>query len=57
MTGWVNDYLFPKENPRFLPQLIRKKFLKGTLSPLACNIDSIGRNTAKSHIVSATVGG
>uniref|UniRef100_A0A2N9FPT6 Glycosyl transferase family 1 domain-containing protein n=1 Tax=Fagus sylvatica TaxID=28930 RepID=A0A2N9FPT6_FAGSY len=53
----VNGYLFPKENPRFLTQIIRQVFSKGKLSPLARNIASIGRSTAKNLMVSETVEG
>lgn len=53
----VNGYLYPKENPRFLTQIIRQVFSKGKLSPLARNIASIGRSTAKNLMVSETVEG
>lgn len=53
----MNGYLFPKENPRFLTQIIRQVFSKGKLSPLARNIASIGRSTAKNLMVSETVEG
>ncbi|KAF3971901.1 hypothetical protein CMV_004545 [Castanea mollissima] len=53
----VNGYLFPKENPKFLTQVIRQVFSNGKLSPLARNIASIGRSTARNLMVSEAVEG
>ncbi|CAL9007370.1 unnamed protein product [Prunus brigantina] len=53
----VNGYLFPKENIRVLSQIILQVISKGKLSPLARNIASIGRGTAKSMMVSETIEG
>ncbi|KAG2725429.1 hypothetical protein I3760_01G065500 [Carya illinoinensis] len=53
----VNGYLFPKENTKVLTQMIRQVFLKGKISPLARNIASIGRSTARNLMVLETVEG
>jgi hypothetical protein len=53
----VNGYLFPKDNTRVLTQILRQVFSKGKLSPLARNIASIGRSTAKNLMVLETVEG
>ncbi|KAG7994590.1 hypothetical protein I3843_01G065500 [Carya illinoinensis] len=53
----VNGYLFPKENTKVLTQMVRQVFLKGKISPLARNIASIGRSTARNLMVLETVEG
>ncbi|CAK9153640.1 unnamed protein product, partial [Ilex paraguariensis] len=53
----VNGYLFPKENIKFLKQIMLQVVSKGKLSPLARNIASIGKQTAKNLMVLETVEG
>ncbi|PSS24241.1 Phosphatidyl-myo-inositol mannosyltransferase [Actinidia chinensis var. chinensis] len=53
----VNGYLFPKENIRFLTQTILEVVSNGKLSPLARNIASIGKRTAKNLMVLETIEG
>ncbi|XP_057980829.1 uncharacterized protein LOC131166364 [Malania oleifera] len=53
----VNGYLFPKENVSALTQIVLQVISKGTLSPLARNIASIGKSTAKNLMVLETVEG
>ncbi|XP_034904882.1 uncharacterized protein [Populus alba] len=53
----VNGYLFPKENLKVLTQIVLQAISKGTLSPLARNIASMGKNTAKNLMVLETVEG
>ncbi|KAJ6328727.1 hypothetical protein OIU77_010417 [Salix suchowensis] len=53
----VNGYLFPKENLKVLTQIVLQAFSKGTLSPSAHNIASMGKNTAKNFMVLETVEG
>ncbi|KAK7274270.1 hypothetical protein RIF29_15353 [Crotalaria pallida] len=53
----VNGYLFPKDNSRVLKQIILEVISKGKISPLARNIASIGRSTAKNLMVSEAIEG
>ena len=53
----MNGYLFPKENLKVLTQIVLQAISKGTLSPLARNIASMGKNTAKNLMVLETVEG
>ncbi|KAE9595449.1 hypothetical protein Lal_00031236 [Lupinus albus] len=53
----VNGYLFPKDNGRVLRQIVLEVISKGNISPLARNIASIGRSTAKNLMVSEAVEG
>ncbi|KAJ6344063.1 hypothetical protein OIU76_005736 [Salix suchowensis] len=53
----VNGYLFPKENLKVLTQIVLQALSKGTLSPSAHNIVSMGKNTAKNFMVLETVEG
>ncbi|KAJ6686492.1 GLYCOSYL TRANSFERASE FAMILY 1 PROTEIN [Salix purpurea] len=53
----VNGYLFPKENLKVLTQIVLQVISKGTLSPLAHNIASIGKSTAKNLMVLETIEG
>ncbi|KAK2995816.1 hypothetical protein RJ640_006155 [Escallonia rubra] len=53
----VNGFLFPKENIRVLTQIMSNMVSKGKLSPLAHNVGSIGKRTAKNLMVSETVEG
>ncbi|EEF50609.1 transferase, transferring glycosyl groups, putative [Ricinus communis] len=53
----VNGYIFPKENIRVLTQIILQVISKGKLSPLARNIASIGKGTAKNLMVAEAVEG
>ncbi|KAK3024254.1 hypothetical protein RJ639_043630 [Escallonia herrerae] len=53
----VNGYLFPRENIRVLTQIMSNMVSKGKLSPLAHNVASIGKRTAKNLMVSETVEG
>ncbi|XP_021887787.1 uncharacterized protein LOC110807078 isoform X1 [Carica papaya] len=53
----VNGYLFPKDNIRFLRQIILEVIPSGKLSPLARNIASIARETSKNLMVQETVEG
>ncbi|XP_058204426.1 uncharacterized protein LOC131318565 isoform X2 [Rhododendron vialii] len=53
----VNGYLFPKGNLKVLTQILLQVVSQGKLSPLACNIASIGERTAKNLMVSETVEG
>ncbi|RZC01669.1 hypothetical protein D0Y65_017054 [Glycine soja] len=53
----VNGYLFPKDNIRVLRQILLEVISKGKISPLACNIASIGRSTAKNLMSSEAIDG
>ncbi|KAG5100862.1 hypothetical protein JHK82_045914 [Glycine max] len=53
----VNGYLFPKDNIRVLRQILLEVISKGKISPLARNIASIGRSTAKNLMVSEAIDG
>ncbi|XP_061349831.1 uncharacterized protein LOC133295063 [Gastrolobium bilobum] len=53
----VNGYLFPKDNIRVLRQIVLEVISKGKISPLARNIASIGRSTAKNLMVSEAIDG
>ncbi|CAK7348791.1 unnamed protein product [Dovyalis caffra] len=53
----VNGYLFPKENLKVLTQTVLQVISNGTLSPLARNISSMGKSTAKNLMVLETVEG
>ena len=53
----MNGYLFPKENIRFLTQTILEVVSNGKLSPLARNIASIGKRTAKNLLVLEAIEG
>ncbi|KAK8565752.1 hypothetical protein V6N13_020831 [Hibiscus sabdariffa] len=53
----VNGYLFPKENISVLTQIILQMISKGKLSPLALNVASFGRGTAKNMMVRETIEG
>jgi glycosyltransferase involved in cell wall biosynthesis len=53
----VNGYIFPKENIRPLTQIVSQLISRGKISPLARNVASIGKNTAKNLMVSETVEG
>ncbi|KAH8516887.1 hypothetical protein H0E87_005016 [Populus deltoides] len=53
----VNGYLFPKENLKALTQIVLQAISKGTLSPLARNIASIGKSTSKNLMVLETIEG
>ncbi|CAJ1950280.1 unnamed protein product [Sphenostylis stenocarpa] len=53
----VNGYLFPRDNIRALRQILLEVISNGKISPLARNIASIGRNTAKNLMVSEAIDG
>ncbi|KAJ7951241.1 glycosyl transferase family 1 protein [Quillaja saponaria] len=53
----VNGYLYPKENSRILSKIVSEVISKGKISPLARNIASIGRSTAKNLLVLEIVEG
>lgn len=53
----VNGYLFPKDNIRVLRQIMLEVISKGKISPLARNIASMGRRTAKNLMVSEAIDG
>lgn len=53
----MNGYLFPKEDIRVLSQIVMQVISKGKLSPLARNVASIGRDTAKNLMVLETIEG
>ncbi|EXB52710.1 hypothetical protein L484_022487 [Morus notabilis] len=53
----VNGYLFPKGNVKVLSQAISQVISKGKLLPLAHNMASLGRATAKNLMVSECVEG
>lgn len=53
----MNGYLFPKDNSRVLTQIVLEVISKGKISPLARNIASIGRSTAKNLLVSEAIEG
>ncbi|KAK7292744.1 hypothetical protein RJT34_15596 [Clitoria ternatea] len=53
----VNGYLFPKDNIRVLRQILLEVISNGKISPLAHNIASIGRSTAKNLMVSEAIDG
>ncbi|XP_027334148.1 uncharacterized protein LOC113848922 isoform X2 [Abrus precatorius] len=53
----VNGYLFPKDNVKVLRQILLEVISKGKISPLAHNIASIGRSTAKNLMVSEAIDG
>ncbi|KAM7274825.1 hypothetical protein ACFE04_016691 [Oxalis oulophora] len=53
----VNGYLFPKENMKVLTNITLQLISNGKLSPLAHNIASIARNSAKNILVSETIEG
>lgn len=53
----MNGYLFPKENIKVLRQVMFEVISKGKISPLARNIASIGRRTAKNLMVSEAIDG
>lgn len=53
----MNGYLFPRDNIRALRQILLEVISNGKISPLARNIASIGRNTAKNLMVSEAIEG
>lgn len=53
----MNGYLFPKDNISILTLITSKIIANGKLSPLAHNIASIGKNTAKTMMVPETIDG
>ncbi|KAI4328856.1 hypothetical protein L6164_021179 [Bauhinia variegata] len=53
----VNGYLFPKDNSKVLTQIILEVISKGKISPLAHNIASIGRSTARNLLVLESIEG
>ena len=53
----MNGYLFPKENLKVLTQIVLQAISKGTPSPSAHNIASMGKNTSKNLMVLETVEG
>lgn len=53
----MNGYLFPRDNIRALRQILLEVISNGKISPLARNIASIGRNTAKNLMVSEAIDG
>lgn len=53
----VNGYLYPKENIRALTQILLQVMGNGKLSPLARNVASIGKHTAKNIMVSDSIEG
>lgn len=53
----MSGYLFPKGNVKVLSQAISQVISKGKLSPLAHNMASLGRVTAKNLLVSECVEG
>lgn len=53
----MNGYIFPKDNIRVLRQIILEVISNGKLSPLARNIASVGRSTAKNLMVSEAIDG
>ncbi|WJX86891.1 hypothetical protein P8452_69140 [Trifolium repens] len=53
----VNGYLFPKDNIRVLRQIMLEVISKRKISPLARNIASMGRRTAKNLMVSEAING
>ncbi|XP_052171310.1 uncharacterized protein LOC127787353 isoform X2 [Diospyros lotus] len=53
----VNGYLFPKDNIMVVTQILSQVVLNGKLSPLAHNIASNGKLTAKNLMASETVEG
>lgn len=53
----VNGYLFPKENIGILTQIVLHVVSKGKLSPLAHNVASIGKRTAKNLMALETIEG
>ncbi|KAF7826114.1 Glycosyl transferase [Senna tora] len=57
LANRVNGYLFPKDNSRVLTQIVLEVILEGKISPLARNIASIGKDTAKNLLVSEAIEG
>ncbi|KAJ9171458.1 hypothetical protein P3X46_014825 [Hevea brasiliensis] len=53
----VNGFLFPREKIRVLTQVILQVISNGKLSPLARNIASVGKGTARNLMVTETVEG
>ncbi|XP_074272892.1 uncharacterized protein LOC141596590 [Silene latifolia] len=53
----VNGFIFPKENIKVLSTIISKVVSNGKLSPLAHNVASIGKETAKNFMVVEAVEG
>ncbi|KAI7747644.1 hypothetical protein M8C21_032537, partial [Ambrosia artemisiifolia] len=53
----VNGFLFPKRNIKIVTQIMPQLVSKGKLSPLARNIASIGKHTAKNMMVLESVEG
>ncbi|KAI4355160.1 hypothetical protein L6164_003958 [Bauhinia variegata] len=53
----VNGYLFPKDDTKVLTQIILEVISKGKISPLAHNIASTGRSTARNLLVSESTEG
>ncbi|XP_059651310.1 uncharacterized protein LOC132298944 isoform X2 [Cornus florida] len=53
----VNGYLFPKKTIKVLTKIILEVVSKGKLSPLARNIASIGKRTAKDLMVLESIEG
>lgn len=53
----VNGYLYPKENIRALTQILLQVMGNEKLSPLARNVASIGKHTAKNIMVSDSIEG
>lgn len=53
----MNGYLFPKDNIKVLRQIMLEVISKGKISPLARNIASVGRSTAKNLMVSEAIDG
>lgn len=53
----MNGYLFPKENIKILTQILLQVISNAKLSPLARNVASIGRSTAKNLMAKETIEG
>ncbi|OAY62221.1 uncharacterized protein LOC110614988 isoform X2 [Manihot esculenta] len=53
----VNGFLFPREKIRVLTHIILQLILNGKLSPVARNIASVGKGTARNLMVAETVEG
>ncbi|KAH9616856.1 hypothetical protein KSS87_006736 [Heliosperma pusillum] len=53
----VNGFIFPKENIKVLSTIISEVVSSGKLSPLAQNVASIGKETAKNFMVVEAVEG
>lgn len=53
----MNGFLFPREKIRVLTHIILQLILNGKLSPVARNIASVGKGTARNLMVAETVEG